>query len=288
MSEFGDRLRAAREAQGLTLRQIEEATRIRQVFLQAMEEERFADLPDAVYARGFIRSYAAYLGLDAEALLCVYRDLAGEPPVAVPQVLNEPLTRPLAASLWGRTWRWLLAVALLAALGWLAYSHFALRVDPWPLSLLSLPLRTPTAQLPTPRPTPAPPTPLPLATPTITRAASSTSMPTVRPSATPSRTIAPMGRSGTLSPTAPTGAIQVRAVISATTYLEVTADEVRVYTGTLLPGQERTFAANSRLALRVGNAGGLQLIVNGVTAPPLGQTGQVVEVIYTPQNLPTR
>ena len=49
-------LRAAREAKGATLPMAEKATRIRQRYLEALEEERIADLPEAVFVKGFIRN----------------------------------------------------------------------------------------------------------------------------------------------------------------------------------------------------------------------------------------
>ena len=67
---IGDRLRDARTARRLTLEDVERDTRISRRYLQALEDERFDVLPAPVYARGFMRSYAGYLGLDdAEAVL---------------------------------------------------------------------------------------------------------------------------------------------------------------------------------------------------------------------------
>jgi len=56
VSDLGNQLREAREAAGLSLPDVEEATRIRRALLQALEEERFSDLPGDVYTKGFIRN----------------------------------------------------------------------------------------------------------------------------------------------------------------------------------------------------------------------------------------
>ncbi|HKV43410.1 MAG TPA: helix-turn-helix domain-containing protein, partial [bacterium] len=69
---IGERLRSARQALGLSLEEIESATRIRRFFLDALEREAFGDLPGPTYVRGFLRSYADYLGIPAEELLEVY------------------------------------------------------------------------------------------------------------------------------------------------------------------------------------------------------------------------
>lgn len=69
MGEIGDALREARAELGVDLRQAAADTRISHLFLEALEDERFEDLPAAVYVRGFLRSYGSYLGLDGQALI---------------------------------------------------------------------------------------------------------------------------------------------------------------------------------------------------------------------------
>jgi cytoskeleton protein RodZ len=68
MTDIGSQLRAAREAQGLTFEQVFKATRIKQSYLEAIEANQFQTLPGSVQARGFVRSYANFLGLDGEHL----------------------------------------------------------------------------------------------------------------------------------------------------------------------------------------------------------------------------
>src|SRR5215212_4417775 len=70
---IGEALRSAREAQGKSLDDAAVATRIRPSYLDALEEERFGALGGSVYAKGFLRSYAGYLGLDPAPLLEAYR-----------------------------------------------------------------------------------------------------------------------------------------------------------------------------------------------------------------------
>jgi cytoskeletal protein RodZ len=64
MFEIGSSLREARERQELALPDVERATRIRSKYLAALEEERFNVLPEEVYAKAFLRTYADFLGLD--------------------------------------------------------------------------------------------------------------------------------------------------------------------------------------------------------------------------------
>ena len=66
MFEIGNSLREARLRQGLELARAENDTKIRSKYLKALEEERFDVLPGQTYAKGFLRAYADYLGLDGQ------------------------------------------------------------------------------------------------------------------------------------------------------------------------------------------------------------------------------
>jgi cytoskeleton protein RodZ len=70
--EIGYSLRAARERQGIGLPEAELATKIRAKYIRALEEEDFDALPADTYARGFLRTYADYLGLDGEIYVDEY------------------------------------------------------------------------------------------------------------------------------------------------------------------------------------------------------------------------
>jgi transcriptional regulator with XRE-family HTH domain len=72
MFEIGHSLRAARERQGLSYAEIEHATKIRAKYIRALEEEEFTVLPSDAYIRGFLRTYADYLGLDGDVYVEEY------------------------------------------------------------------------------------------------------------------------------------------------------------------------------------------------------------------------
>jgi cytoskeletal protein RodZ len=85
ISDIGNELRETRLRLGLTLEQVEMATRIRPRYLEALEEERFDELPGEAYAKGFLRTYADHLGLDGQQFLARYRERfprRPEPPVS--------------------------------------------------------------------------------------------------------------------------------------------------------------------------------------------------------------
>ena len=296
MGEFGTRLREAREQQGLTLAQVEGVTRIRRVFLQALEEERYDELPAAVYARAFVRSYARFLGLDPEEMLAAFQEAAGRSHAATaPRVLNEPLLRRPVKGAWTGIFRGFTIVMVFALLGLWGYSYFYLGVNPWPIEIALpswWPIKavSPTAT-PTPSPTPrvvgatatvkAPtvtptPTVYEIVTETLVSLATATREPTQAPSPSPTPSLSPTPISG----------IRVEAEVLADTYVAARSDGQLTFEGILEKGDNRVWIAQEAISLRVGNAAGIKLVVNGVAVAPLGQAGEVATVEYTLNNLP--
>ena len=87
MFEIGNSLREARLRQGVDFPQIEQATKIRAKYLRALEEEQFEVLPAQTYVKGFLRSYADYLGLEGQLYVDEFNsryvrgELEEEPPL---------------------------------------------------------------------------------------------------------------------------------------------------------------------------------------------------------------
>src|SRR5205809_6165744 len=98
MAELGARLVRAREARGLTIEDAERDTRISRRYLQALEAEQFDAIPAPVYARGFLRSYSQYLGLDPQEMLALFPrpdEPASAPPPPQPRPRQSaPPTAP--------------------------------------------------------------------------------------------------------------------------------------------------------------------------------------------------
>jgi transcriptional regulator with XRE-family HTH domain len=107
-SPLGETLRRARLSKNVTFEDAERVTRIRREYLQALEQEEFGKLPAPVYARGFLRSYAGYLGLDPGELMPFF-------PVGH---VEEPTLDPLPEVDQPRTWNMngVLAVAVVGFL----------------------------------------------------------------------------------------------------------------------------------------------------------------------------
>ena len=93
---IGEALRNARTDRGIRLDAVEQSTKIRIKYLRAMEDDAWELLPAPAYARGFLRTYASFLGLDADALVREYgryeQALEEAPPYAEP--LRQPAVGP--------------------------------------------------------------------------------------------------------------------------------------------------------------------------------------------------
>ena len=91
-----ERLLAARERKGVDLYRAERDTKIRARYLAALEQGEYAELPGAVYTKGFLRNYALYLGLDPEDVIRQWKRERGdatipaEPVLAVPRPIESP------------------------------------------------------------------------------------------------------------------------------------------------------------------------------------------------------
>lgn len=94
MTTIGQRLKEAREEQRLTIEKVFESTRIRVQYLRALEEDDLSVMPSPVQARGYLRNYAEFLGLDVEKALDELRAAHVQQPsddVIGPADVSEPV-----------------------------------------------------------------------------------------------------------------------------------------------------------------------------------------------------
>ncbi len=284
MSELGQLLAEARTARGLSLADVEAATRIRQKYLEALESGDYAALPEGPIARGFLRTYAAHIGLDVEEALRLYAQESGDRGDELPIADTGPSRpvdyRPLEVELLTERprsgWlRWLLALLIVAALGgagWWLMSRYAAGWQP-NLAFWRTPTPTPTATAAnTPTPWIVTATPRPTATPLPATPTSDLLLlptPTVPPTITP-----------TPLPTA-TPEIVTRIAMTVTVtqraWVRVVADGQVAQEGILEAGEVRYWEAEDSISIRTGNAGGVSLNLNGEDLGPMGDIGQVVE-----------
>lgn len=302
MGEVGSQLRDAREELGLSLQDVEKATRIRYAFLEALEEGQYSRLPGTVYARGLLRNYASYLNLDPDALVAEAGLVTGPANAEVPRVLNEPLLHRSRA---GQIARIILVLLLiLVALGgiWLLYGRYTGGEWPWPASRF---LASRDETVPTVEPT-RPEQNVPAASETVVPTAIETtaietmaSSPTLDPSptlqgpaatvvateaATLSSTAMPAAVNAT-SPVTMPNAITVTVETMGFTYLRVVADDVTVYETMAEAGLQETWSARESLALRIGDAADVRVLLNGQDVGPVGEAEEVVDLEYTREDV---
>jgi len=87
---FGEQLRLAREARGITLREISEQTRISTRYLEAIESDDYKRLPGGIFNKSFIKAYAKYIGFDEKEALEAYARTAREQGTSPDDVVSTP------------------------------------------------------------------------------------------------------------------------------------------------------------------------------------------------------
>ncbi|MHB8733204.1 MAG: helix-turn-helix domain-containing protein, partial [bacterium] len=116
---IGERLRNARTARGLTLEDIEAATRIKGHYLDALEREAWDELPGVTYVRGFLASYARQLGISVDEILSLYSvPAAGAPSATASSAVPRPVeVRITPANPQSRLRRTITAIAVVFVAG---------------------------------------------------------------------------------------------------------------------------------------------------------------------------
>jgi cytoskeleton protein RodZ len=261
---LGAAMRGVREQQGRSLADVSRSINLRETVVAAMERDDFTLCGGDVYARGHIRAYARLLGIDPAPLLRSYEERSGVPaPGARVALLTDddvPLER-------GRpNWAVLAGVALtvvVALLGWQLVDE------------LRGPAR-PTEQV----------APAGLATtPPTTGADSGPAAPSSSPTSTATSTASGAGATTAPTTAAPVSPDRVAVALRITgqSWVEVRDAKGRtVWSGLLGKGDAKRFSDTSALRLTLGNAGGVELTVNGTSLGLAGKAGEVKRLTFRP------
>jgi cytoskeleton protein RodZ len=266
----GDELRQRREELGLDLAEVAATLRIKPAYLAALEAGCPNELPGAVYAIGFIRAYADHLGLDSGEMLRLFKQqsalFAAKPDLAFPIQLGE---RSLPGGM-------LLVGLILAVCGYGGWFYLSTGDGPRPERVAQIPLEL----LPYREAFRAPP---PVSQPMVEAQAAprSPAVPSEgsehsgsggRPSATGSA-LAAVPAATDPAPNSP-GEVVIRA--NADSWIQIRdARQSVLLTRVLKAGESCRAPDRPGLSMRTGNAGGLEITVNGVPAPPIGGRGMV-------------
>ncbi len=152
MPGLGDEFRAAREARHLSLSDVSDQIHIRSVYLEAIENGD-GSFAAPVYVRGFIRTYARYLGLDSEAAVAHFN----ASPILASARSHEPVAvAPLSSRRGPTPWLWVAVVTAVALVAFVGYKYFELqRVDGGVQAVaVASPAPSAVAQIASPAPTP--------------------------------------------------------------------------------------------------------------------------------------
>ena len=270
-SRVGAELRAARQRLGWSLPDVSQSLRIRLPFLEAIEDGRLSDLPGNAYAVGFIRTYATTLGLDATEVARRFRaeaqDVNRKTELAFPAPVPQRGVPAGAVVLLG------VVIAAGSYAAWYKLSGDARGPDAIPAvpdRLAPLADRVvpsnPSPQvasiLPPPPNTPVPaPTPAPVAQPVP--AAPPAPQPVITAPAAPA------------SPPPTPDSSRVLLRFKADAYIQVRERQGAVLLNRVMRNGETWPVPRGPLLLTTGNAGGTELVVEGVASPALGPPGAV-------------
>lgn len=278
---LGEWLRQRREELGISLTQAEIDTRIRIYYLEALETDQFANLPDPVVGRGFLRNYASYLGLDLQEAIQRFSALVAPPEPEIRSVEEPPPSSPVSFrplplhAMPGRHRGWIWFVGLLicaiAAAGFLLWRNYPY-LSGWFASQAPTATLTPTQAATRSAPATATQTPIAL----VTRLMPTQTVPILEPTLPPTFTPSPSP-----TPSLPIYmGIFLELVFTDTSWIQVTVDGVRQFQGELDPPTYRSWYGEERIELRIGNAGGVLVTVNGESLGTLGGRGEVVDRVF--------
>jgi cytoskeletal protein RodZ len=271
----GQTVARARLDAGMTVAQVADGTRIRATLVKAIENDDFRLCGGDVYARGHLKSIATSVGLDPVELVALFDAQEGAARAAAPVV--APIAQPthvmeaggsrglgaLAGTLGtsvsggrGTNWSAVMALALVVIVGLGAVSFF------------------------TNRPSGGSPV---AGAPTVSATGTPSSTPSPEPSTTDQAT----------PDTTPTGDVVAQAdgvrvrltVTGRASWMRVTGGangKKTLYEGTLTRGETKTFADKAKVSLLIGNAGAVELKVNGRDLGAPGEAGQVVKTSFEP------
>lgn len=277
MEDIGRELREAREKLGLTLEEAERATRIRAHHLEVLEKGDFEELPSPVQARGFMRNYADFLGLDAEDLMLRYAEAlqsrAGRRPLGASESVSRQAALPRQP---GRIRRWLTADLFISALLILT----VLVVLLWGGSRLMNVMRQQTeAASGAGLNTAVPPTATLTATVSPTPPSGLAVGSSAAPAATAETTLEPLS--------VPVSGVQLRVLGEKLAWINVKVDGEPQFTGLIHTGDILEYQAQDVVEVATGNAGGVRVFYNGQDQGVMGEVGQVVIRLWTRDGLIT-
>ena len=256
--DIGTTLRTARERRGLTLAQLAATTKIPIHLLRALEENAFEKVPRGIFVRGFLRAYAAEVGLEPHAIVEQFLAESGEvapAPADAPladaeldeQIQSSRVDPDMTPS--GPGWGYALVVAALVIA--------VITMNRIPDSAATSPASQDAS----------------IASGDVARTALM-----VEPVATAGRNLPSVLTAGTSGST-----LRFDLEAQGECWVEAVVDGRRVVYRLMRPGERATIESGGEIVLRVGDPGAVTYSVNGTPGKPLGQAGIPVTVRFSGQ-----
>lgn len=276
--EIGQALRQHRELLGLKLEEIEQQTRIRLHYLQALEAGNLEALPSPVQGRGMLNNYATFLGLDTDPLLLKFADglqarlmaRRGSRAPTPDSDLREnttprgapktPLRRFISNDL---IFGGLLGVGLLIFVIW-----GAIRVSTFTAEEQASPTAPSIVDMLAPEMTPSP---------TATLSAPGAETP-----AETGGSAAETPTPGLAIPNFSEDAVQLYIIARQRAWMRITVDGEIAFDGRVIPGNAYSYSAQDTIDLLTGNGAALQVYFNQNDLGPIGVFGEVIQRTFTP------
>jgi cytoskeletal protein RodZ len=243
MPSLGDEFRAAREARHLSLSDVSKQIHVRSVYLQSIEDEDWTSIAAPVYVRGFIRTYARFLGLDPDEGVRRYNQLLGDAATTAPGPLSYARPRSSGPSIGV----WVAGIAALILIAFVGYSYYLFEAENGGAQRADQARAT------------APPATVSTASPEMAATTAPAMVPTVLPKP---------------SSSASSNTLVIR--IRQDSWLEVSVDGTQKLSQMVPAGTEKSFHGKS-VTVRAGNAGGVDAVVDGKDLGILGAAGDVVD-----------
>jgi cytoskeleton protein RodZ len=245
---IGAVLREARQEQGRELSEAAAATSMRVVQVEAIEDDRWEQFGGDVYAKGFLRSYAVWLGVDPEPLLEKYR-----------RYVQHDAMDPLALTAGPVT-----GEARSEVPAWLLRFGAALGVFALAIGLVNL------VQSRAPAPADGndqvATAPDPVASPTPGEGDDTDASPSPEPSPSPTFE-----------------GVELTLAFEGASWVSVTVDGQARQEGMFAEGDVLDLQADEEVVVRLGNAGGVRGLLNGENIGPFGESGSVRDLRFTPE-----
>ncbi len=266
---LGENFQRAREAKGLTLEEAAARTRILPQYLKAVEDNNYAKLPDEVFAKGFVRSYARILGLDEATVIRQFDESGGKfyakrnERESLKQKLEEEerrkkVNRNIVAGV----------VSAVLLLLFVIMGRDRERPEPRPVPIDLVPA----ASVPAPEPPRAEPA-APAGDPAVRAIPGQPEVERNFSGVLPLEGVVPDERKKLI--------LDMEAIERC--WVKVQTDHAPSQEVMLNPGDRTRWKAQERVILTLGNAGGVRVSLNGKLQGPFGGRGQVVrEIVFTP------